>query len=253
MKKHYLMLPSFLKFNVFYRCKLEDYGQPVPEGHVEAPKVKSVPQRTHPYDANLISSEKDNGRHMLCLDLDQQHWYKESSTPDHGHLVINADLSKEDLKEIIDVLAKHGIVQDGIKKQIDDRGFLSLRMPGMTKYDDEDNMSLEEYKKNLESKLDIPKLENKIVFDFSQCDNINMINRFAIMGFELVELGIFSDLTCITVKVEDDRHYLTFTSDGNVFAEVIGTKLIMFNDVWPDIIWQNVKNDLLKSKYIILD
>lgn len=78
------------------------------------------------------------------LDLDHPHWYSESSTDGHGHLVIQHDLDVSQLKEIVNVLVKHGVLQEGIKKQLDDRGCLTLRMPGMKKDVREDNMSFEE-------------------------------------------------------------------------------------------------------------
>jgi hypothetical protein len=61
------------------------------------------------------------------------------------------------LQEIIDVLAKHGIVQNGIKRQAHERGFLGLRPPG-------------EYKKltaNIKSDIEnakqqLIKLQNKV-------------------------------------------------------------------------------------------
>ncbi len=96
----------------------------------------------HPYDANLISSETDRGTHYLMLDLDIRHWYHESSTPEHGHLVIGKELELDQLIEIVNVLVKHGILQEGIKMQLDDRGCLTLRMPGMKKDVPEDNMSI---------------------------------------------------------------------------------------------------------------
>lgn len=78
------------------------------------------------------------------LDLDHEHWYHESSTPGHGHLVIQKELEIHQLIEIINVLVKHGVLQEGIKMQVDDRGCLTLRMPGMKKNVDEDNMSIKE-------------------------------------------------------------------------------------------------------------
>jgi hypothetical protein len=100
----------------------------------------------HPYDANLISSENAHGSHYLMLDLDDDHWYSESSTKGHGHVVISKPLELSQMKEIVNVLVKHGVLQEGIKRQLDDRGCLTLRMPGMKKDNVEDNMSFEELK-----------------------------------------------------------------------------------------------------------
>ena len=100
----------------------------------------------HPHDANLISSQAHDGKHMLMLDLDQNHWYTESSTEGHGHLVIDTSLDPWQMKEIIEVLVKHGVLQQGIEKQWDSRQCLTLRMPGMKKGNEEDGMGFEELK-----------------------------------------------------------------------------------------------------------
>lgn len=50
------------------------------------------------------------------------------------------------MKEIIEVLAKHEVIQKGIEKQWDERQCLTLRMPGMKKGNAEDGMGFEELK-----------------------------------------------------------------------------------------------------------
>lgn len=135
-KQNFLKLPQFLKSNVFYRAKIKtDSGD----------DWESTPcQAVHPYDANLVSSENGYGDHYLMLDLDMEHWYHKSSTPGHGHLVLGNNLGIDELKEIVNVLVKHGILQEGIKRQLDERGCLTLRMPDMKKSNPEDNMSFKE-------------------------------------------------------------------------------------------------------------
>lgn len=137
-KQNFLKLPDWLKSNVFYRAKIRR--------HSDEEWESSPCTAVHPYDANLISSENAYGSHYLMLDLDDTHWYSESSTKGHGHLVISKMLEIDQLKEIVDILVKHGILQEGIKRQLDDRGCLTLRMPGMQKDRAEDNMSFEELK-----------------------------------------------------------------------------------------------------------
>lgn len=134
-KENWEKLPKWLRFNAFYRAKLrQDSGD-----------WENLPHDpVHPHDANLVSSRTTDGHHKLMLDLDLEHWYSESSTEGHGHLVINTELEAYQIEEIIDVLVKHGIIQLGIQKQWEDRGCLTLRMPGMTKSNAEDNMSVEE-------------------------------------------------------------------------------------------------------------
>lgn len=131
------MLPQWLRFNVFYRAKLrQDSGEWEDSPHVAV----------HPHDANLISSQGHDGTHMLMLDIDLNHWYTQSSSTGHGHLVIDTQLEPYQMEEIIAVLAKHGVLQKGIERQWEDRGCLTLRMPGMKKDVEEDNMSFEELK-----------------------------------------------------------------------------------------------------------
>lgn len=129
-----------MQSSVFYRAKLKQNS----DKDWEPTPTKPV----HPHDANLISSENAYGSHYLMLDLDHDHWYSKSSTEGHGHLVIRHGLQIDALKEVVDVLVKHGVLQEGIKHQLDDRGCLTLRMPGMSKSKPEDNMSFEELEKN---------------------------------------------------------------------------------------------------------
>jgi hypothetical protein len=121
-----------LKSNGFLRAKLSDDSS--------EPKNYNKPtEEVHPLDANLISSKKANGRHTLMLDLDIRHYFVASSTSGHSHLYVDTDLEPAALKEIIDVLAKHGVVQEGIKNQLDQSGFLTLRPPGVKKGDPYDD------------------------------------------------------------------------------------------------------------------
>lgn len=139
-KQNFLKLAQWLQSSVFYRAKIRR--------HSDEPWENTPCVPVHPYDANLISSETAHGSHYLMLDLDHEHWYHESSTEGHGHLVIRHQLQIDELKEVVNVLVKHGLLQEGIKKQLDDRGCLTLRMPGMKKDNIEDNMSIQELEEN---------------------------------------------------------------------------------------------------------
>lgn len=136
------------------RAKLSnDSGEPI---NYDKPH-----EEVHPLDANLISSRKANGKHTLMLDLDVEHFVAASSTPGHNHLYVNTDLGYDELKEIIDVLAKHGVIQEGIKKQLDVSGFLTFRPPGNQKgnpYDDAD-LELAKKIKPIEEAKEIVKLK----------------------------------------------------------------------------------------------
>jgi hypothetical protein len=137
-KESFQSLPNWLKSNVFYRAHLlGEYG---------IGGFDKTLTEVHPLDANLIGSEKANGKHILMLDLDQKSFHVASSTKGHSHVYIDADLSLSALKEIVDVLAKHGVVQQGIKAQLDASNCLTLRPPGITKGNHEDEVGIEEYK-----------------------------------------------------------------------------------------------------------
>lgn len=137
MKVNFLKLPAWLQSNVFYRAKLN--------GNSDDPTITET-VRVHPYDANLISSIRVDEKHVLLLDLDMEHFYVPSSTPGHGHLYINAELTYDQLYEILQPLVKYGIVQRGIYEGFLRRGWLSLRLPGQAK-GTEDDLGLEEIKK----------------------------------------------------------------------------------------------------------
>lgn len=156
-RMNFLQLPQWLQSNVFYRARLKQ------DSDKEWVPTPTTP--VHPHDANLMSSENAHGTHYLVLDLDWDHWYHQSSTPGHGHLVIKRELEIDQLKEIINVLVKHGILQEGIKNQLDDRGCLTLRMPGMSKYKAEDNMSFEELKAIGKEPEPLEEKEAKSFFD----------------------------------------------------------------------------------------
>lgn len=71
--------------------------------------------------------------HRLVIDLDGPHQYYESTTEGHGHLYFDNDLSWEACTEILDVLAKHGIVQPGYVKASKARGYSAVRLPWIKK------------------------------------------------------------------------------------------------------------------------
>lgn len=87
----------------------------------------------HP--ANLIMSEKENGKHMLFLDLDVEHEYRPSSTDGHGHLAVNLDLEPDAMFLLMDILAAGGVIEVGYAKASRQRGYAGLRLPGVAKGD----------------------------------------------------------------------------------------------------------------------
>ena len=131
-----------MKSNVFYRASLNKDSSKYNK-KLEGPRT-----RCHPYDANIVSSEKRNSNlHDLFLDLDVDHFYTKSSTQYHGHLAIKADLKLEDVIEILEVLCKHKIIQEGFLQATKDRGWAALRMPDLDKRDPANNRWFYEAKK----------------------------------------------------------------------------------------------------------
>lgn len=150
---------------MFYRGKLTGSSE-------ETNKTNHV--KVHPLDANLISSEKPNGKHVLMLDLDGSIHFVKSSN--NNHLYVDANLDLEALKEIIDVLAKHGVVQKGIKHQLDERGYLTLRPPGVKKGNELDDASVDEYKEIHEKSI------IKLPAEYSKIPTPSSTNKYAVGG-----------------------------------------------------------------------
>lgn len=76
-------------------------------------------------------------RHYVILDLDIEAHLIPSSTEGHSHLVLNHQVPESIMGELLDVLVRAGIVQEGIKKYQWDRDKeLTLRLPWVAKGED---------------------------------------------------------------------------------------------------------------------
>lgn len=126
-KKNFLRLPSWLHSSRFYRGRLNTSSS--------STFGKEPISECHPYDANLISSRKHNGKHNILLDLDFEHHYVESSTIGKGHLYLNANASTEDFEELLTLLHKLNIIEEGYLNAFKVRGHATLRLPGIKKGD----------------------------------------------------------------------------------------------------------------------
>ena len=128
-------LPSWLRFLSFCRRDISlNY-----EGELEDEDDKAV--YCYPTDANLIMSHTPFGNHVLILDIDDEHFYRESSSTGHGHLIINKELSFDDMVEVLEVLGKHGIIQEGFVEGTKRRGYASVRTPWAVKDREMDDWS----------------------------------------------------------------------------------------------------------------
>ena len=88
-----------------------------------------VSETTRSWFAFEDMSLKSTPTHAPVIDLDGPHHYEPSSTPGHGHLYLNKDMSFDSMVEILEVLVKHGIVQQGFLDATKQRGFAAARTP----------------------------------------------------------------------------------------------------------------------------
>lgn len=122
-KRNWQNLPAFMYAHKFYKKDLENGGD-----------MNEVP----PDAANLVSSYlfDVNGvrMHRPVLDLDIHSVLLNSTTPGHGHLFIDKIIPEETYFELLRVLNKAGIIQDGIiKQQVEGDKMTCARLPGIVK------------------------------------------------------------------------------------------------------------------------
>lgn len=88
------------------------------------------PEEDTPFPPNLISSLREQGYgHYLILDLDIEHYYIESSTNGHGHLVFgHKSFDAQQIADIYAVLHRHGILQQGFVDMFDKREAAFIRL-----------------------------------------------------------------------------------------------------------------------------
>lgn len=65
--------------------------------------------------------------HKVFLDIDVEHVYKPSQTEDHGHLLLNVNLTRKELETLTEILVELGITGRGNLKQIQEAEQLFLR------------------------------------------------------------------------------------------------------------------------------
>lgn len=108
-------------------------------GWDESYGITEVPEEEGTQDlltADVISSKyRDGSGHALLLDMDIPVTYVPSTTSGHGHLYIEPvkPISDTGLNEILDVLAKWGIIEEGYAGASKRRGYTSLRLPWVQK------------------------------------------------------------------------------------------------------------------------
>lgn len=122
-----------MKLNPFRRASFIDQFNRIARDLV-AVRVPSIPtpyydgqfmpddreaRRVPVMDANLVSSEivdrngNPTGKHKVAIDIDLPHCYVPSSTPGHGHLIIDTDLDFEAYEKLLTALREAGIIEKG--------------------------------------------------------------------------------------------------------------------------------------------
>lgn len=89
-----------------------------------------------PESATLITSKLDpaGNYHAPALDLDKMNcMVLPSSTPGNFHLYIDHILTKDQYFRLLDLLGEIGILEDGFVNASKERGYSSLRKPGVKK------------------------------------------------------------------------------------------------------------------------
>lgn len=96
-----------------------------------------APLQDKSVDANLVASttgdDPKTAVHYPVIDMDVPINIVPASRIGHTHLYINHPVSQEGLFEILDVLAKHGIVEKGYADASRATGYSSVRLPWIKK------------------------------------------------------------------------------------------------------------------------
>ena len=115
-------------------------GVPWPAANGVSSRVAD--RRKWPYDRKgnpwLSPEEQLDDWHAPIIDLDYNCALIESRTPGHHHLILGRYVSRSAYIEILAVLAKHGLVQEGYAVAAEKRGATWLRTPHYADIDVED-------------------------------------------------------------------------------------------------------------------
>jgi hypothetical protein len=96
--------------------------------HIDSHGYASAIRAESEDDANLISSECDDGMHAPIFDLDFGAYLIPSSTQGNNHLYIEKKITWTQYENILTALAEAGIIQDGWVRSArrDKRAYLRL-------------------------------------------------------------------------------------------------------------------------------
>lgn len=121
-------IPEFARNNIFRYSNILQSSDVV-ESKEEQVMIDDVPVQ----QANLISSDLPNGNHKPMLDIDISAAFIPSSTPGHGHLYLDQELTWEKYERLLTVLHDCGIIQTGVMNNAIKRKYTALRLPWHSK------------------------------------------------------------------------------------------------------------------------
>lgn len=100
-------------------------------GYGDNVEVVSPPPGEEP---NVVTSFiSETMRHAPVIDIDHPVWVVPSSTPGHFHLFIDVEIPGPLYFELLDVMMRCGIVQQGFVHHSEMRGQSVVRMPWVSK------------------------------------------------------------------------------------------------------------------------
>lgn len=125
-------IPEFARAHVFrYSTVLQSSHIAESDGEIKI--TNDVPVQK----ANLICSDLPNGKHKPMLDIDIPAALVPSSTPGHGHLYLDKELTWEQYERLLTVLWECGIIQEGVHANAVKRKYTGLRLPWHSKSTEE--------------------------------------------------------------------------------------------------------------------
>lgn len=110
----------------------------------EASQYRFAPQEDSNIETSVDSSFQnpglvEGGMHLPVIDLDIPHTYRPSTTPGHGHLLLDVAVPWDKYVKWLELSAELGFVQEGWVRASKARGFTSIRKEGVYKTETEGN------------------------------------------------------------------------------------------------------------------
>lgn len=152
------IIPHFIKNRVFHRFNekfvnlLAEYRTQYPFKNYDDSKIskyeeyleehyeqmgQDVPEKDYE-KAHLVSSsvKNDEDMHLPVLDIDYSAHLEPSSTEGHYHLYLNKKITWEQYQKLLNIMSECGLLESGFVEASINRGYSSVRKPGLSKDDD---------------------------------------------------------------------------------------------------------------------